>query len=204
MKQYPKITYDINTKMYLYVFDKLDGSNIRAEWSKKRGFYKFGTRKRLMDETDPLFGKAKNLIINKYQDDLEMVFKENRVRRSVCFFEFLGKKSFAGLHSKDDEHDVILFDVTFHPSGLIEPKDFIRKFGHLDIPKVLHKGTINNIFVNSVKNGTLPGMTYEGVICKGKYISPGLPLMFKIKNKEWVDKVKERYYNNRDILKEIL
>ncbi len=204
MKQYPKITHQFDVHKYLYCFDKLDGSNIRAEWSKKRGFYKFGTKKRLLDESDPLFGEAKQLIIDKYQDDMAMVFKENRIRRSVCFFEFLGENSFAGLHSKDDKHDVVLFDVTFHPRGLIEPRDFIRKFGHLHIPKLLHQGKINATFINSVRNGTLPNMTFEGVICKGKYVSPGLPQMFKIKNQKWVDKVKERYYNNKKLLDEIL
>lgn len=54
MKYYPSITKEIRHDIYIYAFDKLDGSNIRAEWNSKRGFYKFGTRNQLMDEkTDP-------------------------------------------------------------------------------------------------------------------------------------------------------
>lgn len=45
MKQYPTINYW--NKGYFgescYAFEKLDGSNIRAEWSKKQGWHKFGT-----------------------------------------------------------------------------------------------------------------------------------------------------------------
>lgn len=52
MKQYPSINGQISYEFPVYVWDKLDGSNIRAEWSKKNGFYKFGTRERLLDSTD--------------------------------------------------------------------------------------------------------------------------------------------------------
>jgi hypothetical protein len=41
-----------------YVFDKLDGSNLRFEWKRKGGWYKYGTRHRLFDATDPGFGSA--------------------------------------------------------------------------------------------------------------------------------------------------
>ena len=43
-------------------------------------------------------------------------------------------------------------------------------------------------------------MTFEGVVCKGKYISPGLPLMFKIKNIEWIKKVRELHADKFDEL----
>jgi hypothetical protein len=43
MKTYPSISRDI-VGQPIYAFDKLDGSNIRAEWSKKNGFHKFGSR----------------------------------------------------------------------------------------------------------------------------------------------------------------
>ncbi len=33
-------------------------------------------------------------------------------------------------------------------------------------------------------------MTFEGVVCKGKNVSPGLPLMFKVKNHAWYAKVR--------------
>jgi len=42
------------------VFDKLDGSQIRVEWSGKRGieWNKFGTRDQLLDPNDAIFSPA--------------------------------------------------------------------------------------------------------------------------------------------------
>lgn len=136
MKKYPAIQREIHKNEHVYVFDKIDGSNIRAEWSSKKGFYKFGTRNRLLDSNELILGKAVNLILHKYSDNLELVFKEQRQRNAVCFFEFFGINSFAGFHSINDNHDVVLFDVSFK-RGLLHPKDFIKMFGHLEIPKVL-------------------------------------------------------------------
>ena len=63
MKTYPTIRYfesnDLGKK--IIAFNKLDGSNIRAEWNKKRGLYKFGSRTRLISESDSL-GEAISLI----------------------------------------------------------------------------------------------------------------------------------------------
>ncbi len=44
MKEYPTIPQSIGTAFRelpnVYVFDKLDGSNLRFEWSKKKSWYK--------------------------------------------------------------------------------------------------------------------------------------------------------------------
>lgn len=67
MKHYPKIEYYnkglINSPVI--AFDKLDGSNLRFEWSRKRGFYKYGTRKVMIDTKDEQFGKAIPLFLDK-------------------------------------------------------------------------------------------------------------------------------------------
>lgn len=34
---------------------KYDGSNLRFEWNPKRGFHKYGTRRHLFDQTDPVY-----------------------------------------------------------------------------------------------------------------------------------------------------
>ena len=46
MKQYPKIDYHDQGRFNenCVAFLKIDGSNLRFEWSKKREFYKFGTK----------------------------------------------------------------------------------------------------------------------------------------------------------------
>jgi len=110
---------------YIYAFDKLDGSNIRAEWSKKRGFWKFGTKTRLVDSTDSIFGKAPDLILNKYGDELGRILHKNNWDRSICFFEFYGENSAFGIH-KDEEHAVTLLDINVYKKGILSPKEFIN------------------------------------------------------------------------------
>ena len=39
-------------------FWKHDGSNMRFEWSPKRGWHKFGSRRQLLDESDEVLGVA--------------------------------------------------------------------------------------------------------------------------------------------------
>ena len=70
MKEYPTISTKI-VDQPIYAFDKLDGSNIRAEWTKKQGFYKFGKRHGLVDETNLLLGDAKSLIQETYSEQLK-------------------------------------------------------------------------------------------------------------------------------------
>ncbi len=191
MKTYPSISGEIVPSLPIYAFDKLDGSNIRAEWSSKRGFYKFGTRKRLLDKSEPILGTAVDLILEKYAEVLPPIFKKQRQRKAICFFEFYGPKSFAGYHEKDDKHTVTLFDVNFQ-KGILEPRDYLKLFGHLDIAKMLYHGKAGPEFVKLVNDGKLEGMTFEGVVCKGKNVSPGLPLMFKVKNHAWYEKLREK------------
>lgn len=185
----------LHTELDVIAFDKLDGSNIRAEWSPKRGFYKFGSRKCLIDENHQQLGKAVTLIQDLWAKDLAEIFKDQRWSKSVvCFFEFHGPRSFAGNHHEDDDHLVTLFDVSPFKQGLVPPREFIKRFGHLDVPKVLYEGLATDEFVESVSDGTLEGMTLEGVICKapnpnGKKTSQ--PIMFKIKTQEWLDMLKE-------------
>ena len=201
MKEYPKISGTIVKSQPIIAFDKLDGSNVRAEWSWKRGFYKFGTRKCMMDRSYPTLGASIDIILDKYADDLAMVFKEQKQRRAICFFEYYGPESFAGYHPKGENYTVTLFDVAFN--GILEPKKFVRMFGHLDVPKVLYQGKVNQSFIDSVNAGTLDGMTYEGVICKGTDVTPGCPLMFKIKSNAWYNKLKQKCQDNQELYKEL-
>jgi hypothetical protein len=196
MKTYPSITKDI-AKEKIYAFDKLDGSNIRVEWSKKNGFHKFGTRKRLLDKNEPILGRSVDLFLNKYSEDLSRIFIENKWTNTISFFEFFGPTSFAGVHNEDEIQDVVLFDVGVEKKGLIEPSLFLKIFKDIQHADLLYYGNPNSEFVDSVKNGTLEGMTLEGVVCKGKYKSPGLPLMFKIKNEAWISKLRDLYKDDK-------
>jgi RNA ligase len=184
----------LHTELDVIAFDKCDGSNIRAEWSPKRGFYKFGSRKCLIDEKHEQLGKSVGLIQDTCAAELAKVFKDERWEKAICFFEFYGPRSFAGNHHEDDDHQVTLFDVNPHKRGMVSPRDFIKLFGHLEIPEVLYEGLADDKFVDAVHNSTLPGITLEGVVCKapnpnGKKTSQ--PIMFKLKTKKWLDMLRE-------------
>lgn len=194
MKHYPSISHIPAYGVEFTAFDKLDGSNIRAEWSAKRSsFYKFGSRRQLIDENDPVLGKSINLIISKFERHLSEIFKNKGHESVVCFFEFYGPSSFAGQHKTDENHDVALIDVAPYKKGIIPPKEFVDSYGHLGIPNVLYHGTMNASFADSVRNGTLPGMTFEGVVCKHLSSNGKMTEMFKVKNDAWIKRLKEVY-----------
>jgi hypothetical protein len=203
MKEYPSISPDV-VDHPIYAFDKLDGSNIRAEWSRKRGFYKFGKRAGLVDETDPLLGEAKSLVQSLYEDALSRIFREQRWQTAVGFFEYGGANSFAGNHA-DEPHEVVLFDVAADKRGILDPRDFLKLFeGQVKTTPLLYRGNPNATFIESVRSRRLEGMTFEGVVCKGPWVSPGRPLMFKVKSREWIEAVKTKFSSQPELLATLL
>jgi hypothetical protein len=192
MKSYPSITKEIRHDIYIYAFDKLDGSNIRAEWNPKKGFYKFGTRTQLIDEKTAPFGRAIPLLREKFEDDLSLVFKEQKLKEAICFFEYWGEDSFAGNHNFEKPMNLSLIDVALYNQGILPPTQFIKQFGHLDIAKVLYEGHVCVDLFDKVKQSTLKGMSFEGVVCKGANDKKTkAPIMFKIKSQAWIDKLKD-------------
>ena len=186
---------DLFRTLHVAAFDKLDGSNIRAEFNPKRGFYKFGSRKVLIDENSEHLGKAVTLIQDTKAKELAQIFKDLRWDKPVvCFFEYHGERSFAGNHHPEDDHQVTLIDVSPHKQGLIAPKEFIKHFSQIGIPNIIHQGLIDDNFVEAVKQSKLDGITLEGIVCKaanpnGKKTSQ--PIMFKIKTEKWLDMLRE-------------
>lgn len=189
MEQYHSITKKIVSRP-IYAFDKLDGSNLRVEWTRKNGFCKWGTKTQMMDETNPEFGAGIGLFRAKYERDLHDIFKKERYEKTTAFFEYWSPNSFAGFHAPEP-HNVTLFDIKVYKKGYLLPKDFLKLVGHLDVAKLLYHGNPNEDFVKSVQDSTLPGMTLEGVVCKGQeYVTPGMPLMFKVKALAWLNRLK--------------
>jgi RNA ligase len=192
MELYPTIS-NRPVDLPIYAFDKLDGSNIRAEWSHKTGFSKFGTRKRLLDPAEPILGEAVTIFRNKYEDDLQRIFKKQGFMRATVFMEFAGEHSFAGFH-ENEPHDLTLFDLHVYKKGLLPPKEFLTLFeGKVETIPVLYTGKATQSFIDSVKNSDLAGMTFEGVVCKGGLDNRRRPVAFKVKSHAWLDKLKNRF-----------
>jgi len=194
MKSYPSIDKKFAKKESYYFFDKLDGSNIRAEWSKKKGFYKFGSRNQLIDETHDLLGESV-LLIKELEEIFTKIAKKEKIDRFIAFFEYYGENSFAGSH-QDEKHKVVLFDVNIYKKGFMPPNNFVKIFENkIEIPKLLYIGKPTTPFLDSVKDGTLEGMTFEGVI--GKRLKGKTTIdYFKAKNIEWVDRLKNNCGDN--------
>lgn len=189
MKSYPSIPAVVQMGLPIYAFDKIDGSNIRAEWSKKRGFYKFGSRKRLLGEDQPSIIKAQSLI-QEQEDEVARICEKNRWNRIILFYEFAGPKSSFGNHNEDDEQSVFLIDANPYKRGILPPREFIDTFFNLPTARLLYRGNCNNGFVQSVKDGTLEGMGREGVVCKAKGRGNEI-VMFKIKSEAWYAELRE-------------
>ena len=204
MKQYPSIPSKVNGELDIYAFEKLDGSNIRVEWNPKSGFSKFGTRRRLLSENDAHLGKAITLFKRDWEAKLPKIFARQRWHHNVVlFFEFFGDKSFAGYHYDEDNHQLVLIDVNVHKKGLIPPREFLDAFEGLPIPKVLYRGRCNATFIESVRSSTLEGMPFEGVVCKASHPKKGV-VMFKVKSLAWLNKVKEKYGDQPELLNELI
>jgi len=208
MKSYPTIQY-FNQGLFgenIYAFNKIDGSNIRAQWNRKSGWYKFGTRNVMIDENDPIFGSAIPIFLNKYGDELERVFNQKKYRKIqsfLAFGEYFGESSFSGMHLSTDVMDVILFDVDQYKHGFVTPKNFIDDFGHLDIPELIYQGKYTMEFVNSVYKDAYK--LSEGVVVKGIFKTRNNKdevWQVKIKTLNWLLKVKELHGKNA-LLKEL-
>ena len=194
MKSYPSIPRSTGQSFHefdAFVFDKIDGSNLRWEWSKKSGWYKFGTRTRLFDLTDPVFGPAIDVFHSTLSEGLEKAARDERWDRMICFTEFWGSKSFAGTHAPNDPKNLTLFDVAPYKRGILGPKEFCKLFGHLPTAALLGTFRWTRGFVEQVRRGEIEGVTDEGVVGKA---GEGHDLtMAKAKTQIWVDKVLARY-----------
>ena len=205
MKHYPSINNASKApRQPCYGFVKYDGSNLRFEWSKKKGWYKFGTRKLMFDESSPIFGPAIPLFKEKYGDDLEKVFKHKDFRgvdNFLVFAEWFGAKSFAGWHEENDPKDIVLFDVNPIKKGLLGPKQFLDYFGHLKVAELIYQGNLNEPLIEAVRNGNFDEIDYrskydittevpEGIVCKG---GSGHSLwMCKIKSLNYYAEIRRR------------
>ena len=206
VKTYPTIsglTPKLRTELYgktVYLFRKEDGSNLRAEWNPKSGFYKFGRRNGLLDDSNPVLKEGPELFMAKYGEAFDRHLKKTgKIENATVYFEFFGPNSMFGSHI-DEEHTVQVFDINIYKRGFLIPVEF-RRFmdlaGDFDdgfVKLVEFKPNIQDI-LNTIYDGSMPGISFEGVVGKdaaGKH-------SFKFKCQRWYDALKKRCGDNQDL-----
>tara|TARA_Y100000034_G_scaffold116828_1_gene155633 strand:+ start:2461 stop:3123 length:663 start_codon:yes stop_codon:yes gene_type:complete len=206
MKPYPHIKGPSKAPQQPCIaFYKHDGSNLRFEWLKKSGWYKFGTRKRLFDESDEIFGTAIPLFFSTLAEPIDKIIRDTKDFRSrdqfTVYCEYLGPHSFAGQHRQGDDMQLVIIDVNVHKRGIVLPNDFIKLFGHLNIAEVVYEGNFSRQFVENVYNGMYE--LKEGVVAKG--IKPGKKnpqhrlWMAKAKTQWWFEELKRKAAENESL-----
>ena len=194
MKTYPSITRSPRgrkTTRRLHLFDKLDGNNLRFEWSRRHGWTRFGSRTRIVDDQHPIFGSAMALFQSTLAEPIAKVAIDQRWDSLIAFGEFWGLGSLGGRHDPDAPKRITLFDVAPHRRGFVGPERFLELFGDLDIPAYLGEHDWDEHLIARVRRGELPGVTFEGVV--GKAGDGHRVVMAKAKTQAWVDRILERY-----------
>ncbi len=181
-------------------FEKVDGTNLHWMWDFEFGFVSFGTRRDSFQFTDT--GIAEFAAAHAGLEEAPGIFRRDLagpladvLRRScpksatvVAFTEFVGPNSFAGRHKSGDAKSLVLFDVKTD-DGIVDPETFVRDFGRLRIPRIVHRGRLTGAFADDVREGKF-GVA-EGVVCKG---GAGERLwMAKIKTHAYMQRLKDAF-----------
>lgn len=195
MKTYPHIIGSSKApRQPCYAFYKYDGSNMRFEWTRKNGWWKFGCKNHLIDENDLQFPDVKSMFLNLYANHIEeymfSYYGKKKLDKVTVFMEYAGENSFAGRHMPDEDKYLYLIDFNIHRKGIIGPKEFLKVFGDFFYTAPLvYEGNLTKQFIKDVRESKYP--TNEGVVCKG---GSGHKLwMCKIKTWEYLDRLKKMY-----------
>jgi hypothetical protein len=194
MKSYPSIPRSPKGKAIarpLHLFDKLDGSNLRFEWSQREGWFRYGSRHQIIDASHPTLGGGIALFHARLAEPIERIARQHRWEALVAFGELWGDSSLGGRHVDDEPKRLTLFDVAPYKRGFVGPLRFLELFGALDVPKYLGEALWDDALIDRVRRGELAGVTFEGVVGKG---GDGHKLvMAKAKTEAWVRRILERY-----------
>lgn len=199
MIEYPSIINSSKApREHCIAFDKFDGSNIRVKYTQKRGFDLFGSRTQLIDATHPHLGEVVAIFNNQFREPLTKIFRDTwpNEREAIAFGEFYGMQSFAGIHVAGDPKFFMLFDVLVGHKNrkFVPPKEFLKLFGHLQIPAVIYEGNLTDQFIRDVREDKY--CLNEGVVCKGTQKSGafrGGMWMCKIKTQRYLDRLKAKF-----------
>ena len=200
---YPKIDGSSAAPLeHCVAFEKYDGTNLHWVWDRELGWYAFGMRRNRydLDETGIAeFNKnhsglpdAADIFLRDLANPLEQIFVNNTYysySELTVFTEYLGRNSFAGLHKKDDEKQLVLFDIET-AAGFVPSEQFVCDFLDLNIARVIYRGKLTGKFVNDIREGRYD--VTEGVICKGG-TRPDKLWMAKIKTNAYMLRLKEAF-----------
>jgi hypothetical protein len=206
MMRYPTIPKEMPSGPTVWwVFDKLDGSNIRAQWSfKKKSWSKVGSRTQLLAGDSALgphipeikmrleeLSPAWSLAIDSHLGSRGLLGGK-RKPTVTAFFEYHGPQSFAGGHVLVEPHRLTLLDVHVTGVGFISPKDLLLGFSAVSQPRLLHTGLWTVRMSEMVISGKFPGMTLEGVVGKSGPQNQDL-CAWKLKSHVWLTRLVERH-----------
>lgn len=213
MIEYPSIISAAKApRAYCIAFNKLDGSNFRAKWTRKGGFNTFGTRTQLINEQTPIWGEMISVFKKDFEKPLERKIKKDfpNEREVIVYGEFFGEHSFAGQHQTDEsgrlteEMQIVIFDILIGHKNrhFIPPMNFIKEYQEIvKIPDVIYTGNLNQEFIDSVRVNKYN--LREGVICKGTQKTGafrGHIWMCKIKTQDYFNKLRT-LFGEKEMLK---
>ena len=202
MLHYPKIPSSKHCKLGpCVVFDKVDGTNLHWDWDREFGWHAFGTRRdsfNLVDQGIAEFEAAHQNLVGAaalFQEQLaapaDQLLQSLEANQAVLFTEYVGDNSFAGGHRPEDGKRLVLFDVSLD-TRLLGPLEFLKHFGHLEIPRVLYQGKFKGNLLEEIYQGKYD--VAEGVVVKG---GSGSDLwMAKVKTKAYEEKLKSNFGQN--------
>lgn len=180
-------------------FEKLDGSSIRVKYTQKQGFSLFGSRTQLIDASHPHLGKVIPLFKEQFDVPLTKLIKKvwPNEREVIVFGEFVGDKSFAGLHDPTDPTlRFVLFDIMVGHKNrkFLLPQEFVDLCDKIvPIAQVMYMGNLNDQYIKEVRESTT---LKEGVVCKGTQrtgAARGNVWMCKIKTQKYLDTLFNRF-----------
>jgi hypothetical protein len=131
VKSYPSIPYwkAGHFGEPVYVFEKLDGVQIRAKWTRKKGWDGFGSKGQALNYTNGL-ASVQDIFLSIHGDELPKLFKSEfpRARQITIFAEYWSPHSFVGVIPREDKEDhITIFDVVLEDDFLL-PRDFAKVF----------------------------------------------------------------------------
>ena len=188
MKHYPSIRQS-RKSFKAYVFDKLDGSNLRFSWDIRQGWYEYATRTRPLPTNHKLYKIGYEYFANVYADSIVTIATQKGWKRLDAFCEFYGDNSFAGRHDLSEQQKVTLIDLAPNTRGFLKPEEFLDLFSALPLPAYLGQVEWNEEYAKAVRKGLIEGITCEGVVAK----SATKQRMAKAKTQAWIDRVMKEF-----------